>query len=126
MIISYSKIMIDKIKHLHRYEYIHLKCCYRNLYDVKLRIKFHDYLDLMKKHPMTHELSLFHQISYYLHQFHHFIFEVDIEIIREAYESVYQTYLKMIRLEANEELLNDYIFILKELKESLIERGHLD
>ena len=118
--------MKDQIKHLHRYEYIHLKCCYRNLYDVKLRIEFKDYLDIMKKHPMTHEPSLFHQISYYLHQFHFFIFEVDREILKEAYESVYQTYLKMIQYNANEELVNDYILILKGLKKLLQERGLLD
>lgn len=118
--------MKDKIKHLHRYEYIHLKCCYRNLFDVKLRVQFRDYLDIMKKHPMTHELSLFHQISYYLHQFHYFIFESDIEILREAYESVYQTYLKMIQYNANEQYVNDYVYILKGLKKTLIDKGYLD
>lgn len=113
--------MKDKIKHLHRYEYIHIKCCHRNLYDVKLRIEFNDYLDIMKKHPMTHELSLFHRMSYYLHQFHYFIFEVDREIVKEAYESIYQTYLKLIECKANEDLLNDYIYILKRLKHFVCE-----
>lgn len=118
--------MIDKIKHLHRYEYIHLKSCYHNLYDVKLKIEFKDILDIMKKHPMTHELSLFHRFSRFLHRIHHFVFVVDMEILREAYESVYQTYLKMMKFEADKELVDDYILILKKLKELLIERGHLD
>lgn len=49
-----------------------------------------------------------------------------MEILREAYESVYQTYLKMMKFEADKELVDDYILILKKLKELLIERGHLD
>ncbi len=118
--------MKDKVKHLHRYEYIHLKSCHRNLYDVKLRIEFQDYLDIMKKHPMTHELSLFHRMSRFLHHLHHFVFEVDGEILREAYESLYQSYLKMVQLNADKGLINDYIFILKRLKEILLKRGLLD
>ncbi len=118
--------MKDQIKHYHRYEYVHLKCCYQNLYDVKLRIEFLDYLILMKKHPMSHQLSLFQQISFYLNQIHYFIYEVDLELLIEALDSVKNTYHKLIDLHADEELIKDYKIILNGIQTLLIKRGYLD
>lgn len=118
--------MKDKIAYIHHNEFIHLKCCYRNLYDAKLRMDYHHYLNLMKKHPMTHEQTFVQQISYFLHQIHYFIFEIDLEILRESFESMKIAYDKLIELEANAILLDDYRLILTGLQKSLIDKGHLD
>ena len=103
-----------------------MKCCLSDLYDVKLRIDFIDYIELMKKHPMTHEPSIFQRISFFLHHLDLFIYEVDLEVLRKAFDSMRVTYYKLKELNANEELLNDYAYILTCLQKSLIKYGHLD
>lgn len=115
--------MKDKIKQCHHNEYIHIKCCFKNLYDVKLRIEFIDYMEIMRKHPMGHQLSLNQRIMNYFHQFHYFVFESDQEILFECFQSVHETYKKLKELNANEEILKDYCIILDRLQKSLKERG---
>ena len=118
--------MKDKVRYIHHKEYIHMKCCLFDLYDVKLRIDFIDYIEMMKKHPMIHVPGIFQRISFFFHHIDLFIYEVDLEVLRKAFESMKSTYIKLKELNANDELLNDYALILTSLQKSLIKYGHLD
>ena len=118
--------MKDKINYIHHREYVHMKCCLSDLYDVLLRIEFKDYIQIMKKHPMNHALCLIQRISFHLHHLDLFIYAVDLEVLRKAFDSMYKTYNQLKEMNANEEMLNDYAFILKGLQKSLIKYGHLD
>lgn len=118
--------MKDKILLLHYREYIHLKCCYSNLYDVFLRVDFLDYIEKMKQHPMSYRLGFLQKILFFFNKLHFFIFEIDLEILREAFDSMNLTYDKLKELGAADVLLEDYALILKKLQKSLIEYGHLD
>ena len=108
------------------HEYIHMRCCYRNLYDVLLRVDFLDYMEKMKRHPMTHGLSWGQTIIFFFHRLHYFIFESDLEILREAFDSMRVTYVQLNEMNADEEMLKDYAWILEKLQHSLIKNGHLD
>ena len=118
--------MKDKVKYLHHREYVHMKCCFNDLIDVNLRVDYLDYLTLMKKHPMSHELSIFQKIDFFFHHINFFIFVVDLEILRDTFNSMYTTYSKLVELHADEELLGDYQIILASLQKSLVKFGHLD
>lgn len=118
--------MKNKIAYKNHQEYVHLKCCYKNLYDILLRVDFLDYMEKMKKHPMSHELTWPQRIAFFFHRLHFFIFEADIEILREAFDSMRIAYEDLKRLNADEALLADYAWILEDMKKSLIENGHLD
>lgn len=118
--------MKDKINYIHHREYIHMKCCLTDLYDVILRVEFRDYLEIMKKHPMNHNPGIFQRISFFLHNIDLFIYAVDLEVLRKAFNSMRNTYSKLKELGANEELLTDYALILSCLQKSLVKYGHLD
>lgn len=124
--IFYYISMKDKVRYIHHKAYIHMKCCLFDLYDIKLRIDFVDYIEMMKKHPMVHTPGIFQRISFFIHHLDFFIYEVDLEVLRKAFESMKNTYYQLIECNASEELLNDYSIILTCLQKSLIKYGHLD
>ena len=103
-----------------------MKCCLSDLYDVLLRIEFIDYLQIMKKHPMIHTPGIFQRISFFLHHIDLFIYVVDLEVLRKAFNSMHKTYCQLKELNADKDLLNDYSIILTSLQKSLIKYGHLD
>ena len=118
--------MKDMIAYKNHYEYVHLHCCYQILYDVLLRIEFLDCMERMKKYPMTHELTWYQRISFFFHRLHYFIFEADLEILREAFDSMRLAYQELKELDADEDMLTDYVWILEKIKKMMIEKGHLD
>ncbi|WP_294562990.1 hypothetical protein [uncultured Traorella sp.] len=118
--------MKDMIAYKNHTEYVHLHCCYQNLYDVLLRVDFLDFMERMKRHPMTHELTWVQRITFFFHRLHYFIFEADLEILREAFDSLRMAYQELKKLEADEEMLADYAWILEKMKQMMIDRGHLD
>lgn len=107
--------MKNEIKEKHHKEYVHLQCCTYNLYDVLLKIEFIDLLDIMKKYPMNRGLRLIQKINFFFHEFPFFIYVMDDEIIKYAYETICVTYDDLKKLEANEEMLSDYLKILEKL-----------
>ena len=118
--------MKDMIAYKNHTEYVHLHCCYQNLYDVLLRVDFLDFMERMKRHPMTHELTWVQRITFFFHRLHYFIFEADLEILREAFDSLRMAYQELKKLEADEEMLADYAWILEKMKHMMIDRGHRD
>lgn len=118
--------MKDMIAYKNHTEYVHLHCCYQNLYDVLLRVDFLDFMERMKRHPMTHELTWVQRITFFFHRLHYFIFEADLEILREAFDSLRMAYQELKKLETDEEMLADYAWILEKIKQMMIDRGHLD
>lgn len=118
--------MKKSIASLHHHEYVHMKCCYHNLYDIKVRIEFLDYLNMMKKYPMTPTLSLSQRIMFFFHKIHFYIFEIDLEILREAFDSMRCTYEILKDMEASEAMIKDYAMILKNMQKLLVMKGHLD
>lgn len=108
--------MKNEISEKHHQEYVHMQCCANNIYDILLKIEFLDLMEIMKKYPMNHGLRIIQKISFFFQNFQFFIYEIDDEIIRNAYKSFESTYDDLIKLCASVEMLEDYSWILEKLK----------
>ena len=75
---------------------------------------------------MSHELTIIQKMKFFFHHFDFFVYVLDLEILRKAFESMNNTYQELKRLDADEMLLNDYAYILSSLQKLLIKKGHLD
>lgn len=110
---------MSKINDLHTKEYCFIQCCYCDLYDVKLRIDFLDYLERMNLFHHSFYFLFFQRIVFYIKHISFFIFEMDNVIVKMAYDSLKKTSCELICLNADENMIQEYQMIIYKLGETL-------
>lgn len=115
--------MNNTIAYHHHVHYVHVQYCHHSFYDILLRIEMSDYMVMMKKYPMTHQWMIMRRVFFWLKRLRYFIFERDVELIQEMYESTHKTYELLKNLQADEKLLNEYSEMLKKIEATMNKYG---
>lgn len=108
--------MNDMIAYYHHAHYMHVHSCYQDLYDILLRVDFLDYMTMMKKYPMSHQWLLTQRISFLIQRLRYFIYDHDLELIEAVHETTWKTFDALKELDADEEMLKDYRWMLEKLE----------